>query len=492
MDDIAKLDRRIMLLMLVTGTLASALVLEYSTAEDMGLFLSEAAMVSSGHKLYVDFFELKDPLFLWLIGLEYHFFGRMGPYIGDGLAVAVAPLVAFKAARSLDIKSWYAGMSGVVFLLCLTNQYFNSLRSGTLAIVLIVYSVHLAASAKPFCLGLISGVILGLKMPYFPIVICGLFLVYFRNRYTHVLSRFFLGFVTTLTVLLLTLKMRGELSGYFRMVSFNFSYRANYQELSGLKTGLAGRIQVMDTNQANVFVILMAVLLVTIGLFPKRRFKTHQPLNQVFCLLLIFSVLFILLTSAMWFHHLQPLAILSWAVMVLVFSNNWFERRNSPLKNLLLILGMTVALQYTHSDIPLAFRTPLNEVLSPDFKEPDVLKTMATWPTINGPYTFSRLGPNDEQGLVGFMDSKWRLKCRLYGQAGMESIDDINKFVACLEREPNYIFESPGYRAIGDRGNQKTLRQLTDSLLQDKFSCVESEFREAERVCVRRPSSEFG
>lgn len=478
------------LCLFIFGIAIGFMTLSYTQNEDMGIFISETALIARGTHVYTGIFEVKDPLFLWLGGLATWLVDLRAPFLVDAVFVMVSPLVAFKFGRSLQLSRMSSAICGVAFSCALSGTYYQSFRTGTIALVLLVCTLWAAQTKKWTLTGVLSVLVIGFKMAYAPLLLglCAYF--FLRPERLSKILKFVAGAIPTGLVILATLAIRGELSGFMSMVKLNFHYRKIFPQVVGFKPGIAGHIEVLNSNSSS-FLILVALLVVSLAVVIKKVFL-RQDFVEITALMLTFvGVLIFLLSSAMWFHHLQPLSVLLLSFLLLSSfvleisrkDNSFFWRSIS----IIVVVGAFGSLQITGFRFPVRAQIPVRTWLSPQWVQPpEAIFVKNNQSKLLLEKDFARLGPNDDMGLAAFLPIQWKLVCRDYAQYGHETTEMISDMMNCMAKKPNYIFVSPGFFALERAsGTYALLKQLSTEMLKTNFRCVPMIEREGAQFCTR-------
>jgi hypothetical protein len=199
----------------------------------------------------------------------------------------------------------------------------------------------------------------------------------------------------------------------------------------------------------------------------------------------------VLLSSAMWIHHLQILCLVSISISVISGLHAETLKKNSfsldRLIGALVIVVLFVSLNVTGWKLPARPQTPSSQWLSPHWVEPGEITFLKT-SNIDLKYelNFARLGPNDDLGLGAFLTNEWRLVCRDYAQYGHETHEMVNEIIECLVNKPNYVFISPGFFALERvSGTYASLKARTSTALKKNFECLEIKQRPSAQFCTR-------
>jgi len=472
------------------GVMLGLFTLSYSQNEDMGIFISENALLSRGYGLYSQIFELKDPLFLWSGGLTTWMFGLRGPFLLDAAFVTIAPLVAYGYARSLKISRAWSTIAAVGFSGSLTGVYFTTLRTGTIALVLIVCALWSTQNKKMFLGGALIVAVIGFKMSFIPCLLGLMVYIFASRKELKNLITFALGISSSLITVVGILIIRGEFSGFVEMIQVNFHYRSVYPRVIGFTPGINGHIQTINTYGSSFnYLVFTLILLVTI-LAQRLKNKLHQ-LEASVLVVTFAGPIIVLLSSAMWSHHLQILSICVYVLILMIgmYLQDFGISRNVIVRLIssLLILTLFMALNVTGWRLPLRPATALVDVINPKWIDPSENKFVSEHPTMfRLEKKFARLGPNDDNGLMGFLPKEWHLSCRYYSQYGHETESMVNEIINCIATKPNYLFISPGFFALERvSGTYKKLKSRVEITLKRNFKCVAIVDREGAQFCTR-------
>jgi hypothetical protein len=478
----ARKELKVISFLIVFGAIVSALTLEFWQGEDVGIFISEVTLLERGHRLYTEIYEIKDPLFLFSSTLAYALIGLEGPFILDAVAIALTAPIGYVAARTLGF-SRVSSMFGTVFLTgSISGSYFQSFRSGTIALLLILVGYIFSARQKWMVFGLISVSIIGFKMSYALFLIGPMLLMFKGDKRLQNFSRYVASIAASIFVFLIVLLSRGELSGYYSMVISNFEYRSSYPEIVGLPVGLMGHISMVNSYGSN---FLLLTLVFFIQIFSSIKLVGQDVKIQSYSLCFFaFACLLTLAISAMWPHHLQILSLFAWSVGI-ILSQSILEYIHSPNSGVaLLVVPLMLLTVLTGWKLPTGFKDSL---VHPEWQTPPEAAYVANYPSLFKEQTkFARLGPNDDLGLVAFLPESWRLVCRDYSTIGIEGLERISEITNCIRNSPDVVIVSPGFIELTrPKGNYEVLKRDAMNVLQTDFSCQQLEERPGALICIR-------
>ena len=105
------------LLIILFAILVGLTKIQYNQNEDMGLFLSEFALIANGHLPYKEIFEIKDPLFLLEGGLIYKLFGPQGIFLQDIFLLLICAPLSYRIGRKMELNPFFAALGSIIFIL---------------------------------------------------------------------------------------------------------------------------------------------------------------------------------------------------------------------------------------------------------------------------------------------------------------------------------------------------------------------------------------
>jgi hypothetical protein len=476
-------------ILLIYGMFLGLYTLSYSQNEDMGIFLTETSLIARGSGLYSQIFEVKDPLFLWMGGASNWLFGLRGPYLVDGIFVMASPLVVYLFSQSLKISKTWSVIAAIAFSGSLSGIYFQSLRSGTAALVLIICALWACQKKNWILCGVLAALVIGFKMAYAP-ALAGVGVYVMAQLKIKPLVHSAFGFIATISSIMIVMMIRGELGGYVQMVELNFHYRKIFPSAIGFQPGVAGHINVINSFGSNFKYLLLALACVLLTC--KNYLANKELLIGAVALLMTFvGCIFFLLSSAMWSHHLQPLCLVLLVVVLMVGqyidnsqgSNSIADRALSIIVVIILVGTFNV----TGWKFPMKPQMQVSNWLNPTWIKPAEISFLEKNNSkLTMDRTFARLGPNDDNGLGGFISTDWKLVCRHYAQYGHETPAIVNEISKCISSKPNYVFISPGFLALERLSG--TYNQLkTDAMrsITQNFKCVGINERPGSQFCTR-------
>jgi hypothetical protein len=486
-------NKYLVFLLLILGTIFAILRGSFSQAEDMGIFVSVQGLVSQGYNLYSQVYDNKDPLFHYANAMSFSIFGLRGPFLLDALFVIASGPLAFLIARELKIRKIPAFVGALIFLLTLTGFNYNSLRTQIHAIDLIFLAILLLLRGKYSASGITSASVIFFKMPVALFLIVFILLIKTDNLRKNSVE-FFKGFSSFVLIMISIMQIRGEFLPYLEMVKDNFRYQDSYQSLVGQELGAAGHIQIWNSfNKSFIGFIFIGIFTVVLYFLCKKNLTRENKILFYATVCLYISTFLYLLSSAMWPHHLQILAISTpfhfWFFTVAWDTINWspdlkFHRFISV--TLLCTIGIFLLLSSAGTSLNLKPTMPLKNWIAPQWSVPTEIRMLNDVVLPPGKVsTVSRLGSGDDTGWGAFLNKPWVFSCSRMTMDGKESLSQVEDFITCLSTTPTVILVAPAYLGLKDRqGSYPLFLRKSQALLKEKFEC--NPYDQGFSICVRK------
>ena len=464
--------------------------LEYSQAEDMGIFLSMFGFVSKGISLYSGIFDIKDPLFLLSGGYLFKLFGPEAPYLLDIILFIFCGTFSFKLAEEMNFSKLNSYLASIVLLLSLSGQFYNSMRSTLFAITLILLALLLATQRKAILSGIVIALVGGFKMPYLLICCTVLPRIYTEKNRNKLLTGLILGFLIGCLFIAGILIYRNELLPYLSMVQENFRYASIYQKVSGFKTGIPGHIEtIKNVTGFNVWILIFIAYYFFL-LNIKQLLQTSKELILLPSLVIVF-----LLLTSLWPHHFQIMGLFAWAIFLLGF--NIFERhfnKEQPLniKNQISLLPILffviIAIGASGLSFKLKPKMLFENIINNNWSiAPEIHALDSAYIRYRRSQSFARLGANEDQGFGAFISDQWTLSCPRIGQYGHESNKVVNQMLECIKNKPNYVVVSPVFFDLNrNYGTYNSLRNEMIKILNANFICETIPNWGKGQICIRK------
>jgi hypothetical protein len=278
------------------------------------------------------------------------------------------------------------------------------------------------------------------------------------------LTRAAIGLGGALTAVVVVMALRGELSGYFDVLSENAKYSRDALEQSGRRGGILGHLQVatQDENDAPwtavrllEVTLLMGGLLAAGWLWRRRAVLRNSAARSASDVLAGVSVSACVATfatlafTAVWVHHTQMLAYP--VLLVVAFLVTLMQGARAGVVRALaacVAVGVAFALVWDARtdffDASSAWRESARSETA------DVLERVADKEAPGrDEITFAHLGENDELGMGAFLDDRFALACPDVAQYSF-SLDPST--LDCIQDEkPRLVLVTPSF-AVNEEG----------------------------------------
>jgi len=474
-------------LIFTIGLTISIFSAQFSQGEDMGIFISVSALLGKGYKLYDEVFDIKDPFFFYSLAFFQKYFGLSALFYFDIFITALSFPLAFKLAVKLSSNFNVAFLSSLMFFLTLTGQFGSSLRSQVFAITLILSFFILLLEDRWEFAGVIFTLIFFTKLPLILIPTLVLILTLLGHRSAKNFTGFVKGALVSSVIFVLIMILRGEFTGYVRMVSENINYASNYQSIVGQKNGIVGHFEVWNGSELRFYSFLSCLLLVLI-LRKVAGIEANDPLF-IFTVATNLGVGLFLLQTAMWWHHLQIISLyifFDFLFLLSVFNSkheSLLKRNIISTKSIwshsngiiggVIIVALVILTSNSGWVFPLKPESNLKSLLHPTWTKPVEITMLeeAKQKYVQGG-SFARLGMNEDMGFGAFLPDEWRFKCSRLIISGSEEKITVDKFLKCLTIEPDVILIAPFYNSEVNRpGNYAYFFRESQQILREGFIC---------------------
>jgi hypothetical protein len=467
----------------VMGFVVAIWTTRFTQAEDMGFFLSVSGLVSRGYRLYVETFEIKDPLFFYLNAIFMKPFGIEGAFYLDILLTSLALPLSYLILRELGSKRFGAIFSALVFELTLTGQFGEPIRTQLLSIFLSLTALYFGLKSNWIAAGIATTLVFFSKLPMTVIPVLVIFTLFLFSKKWHDLAKYLIAALVSFLSFIALMLIRGEFSGYLEMIKENFTYASTYQKIVGQTPGVSGHFAVWngDNQRAVILIVFLFYLLLFSGRNRQSRFFwVAIAVNLGVCIYLILT--------AMWAHHLQILSLcvlFNLGLIIQIYENPQSDRNSSKkrmkaasvnhsgqtYKDLLVLFAILIPVTFgaQASVVP---QMTIDGWLNPRWVKPPEIQMLESTSQKSKTLEFARLGANDDLAFGAFLDSKFRLVCMRHGLTGAESIASIDKYVSCLRSQPDVILVAPFYSALRTRpGNYQYYYSESQQILMTEFKC---------------------
>lgn len=436
---------------LATASTAYAALLVFAQGRpsldtDGGIFLSVAARLLHGDRLYRDVWDNKDPLFFYFDAGALWVAGWRGPFLLDVLWVATAAVAVWLLLGALDVPRLARVAGFLAYPLLLTGEWYHAGYSMLAALALAPVAAWLSARDSPTAAGAVVGLGLSFKVSLALILVAAPVALFLLGapvrRSVRRATAFLAGLAGTLAVVAVLLGTRGELVPYLHVLRENLSYANDVLVGTGRIGGIHGHVRAFETLTRHarpvIAVFLLAGVLAALILARGGAGERRTPLGQVSALLLgvgIATSVTLALTTA-WDHHVQMLAYPGTLLVVFTVAALEAGVRVRPLRwaaqaaglaGVLLLLGVNDA---PNADWSLSRWT--DPAHSRTAAALEAVRT-AQLPGV-ADVSYTHLGQNDEEGHAVFIGSGWTLACAHFHQYPFSPAGTLRGVLRCVER----------------------------------------------------------
>ena len=284
---------------------------------DQGVYLSIASRMLDGESLYADVSDPKDPLFFYTYAAALWIADWRGPFLLDGLWLALAAVSIALLLRELRAPRAAVVAGFFIYPLALTSSWFQPGLSMLAGLAVTPLPAWLWLRGRFAASGALLGTVMLFKLPLAGIAAAPLLAFVVLGKPAPArwgqLARAAAGLAGLLAVAAALLAVRGELRAYLDMVAYNFEYsRQGLEHLGPVDRARAHLDVVHQFFESSGRWQLPAAYLV-LGLFAVAAVViwSRRPDRRVLAaaaLLILLATLGTLALTAFWEHHLQMLA----------------------------------------------------------------------------------------------------------------------------------------------------------------------------------------
>lgn len=403
---------------------------------DGGIFVSVAARLLDGDRLYTQVWDNKDPLFFYTDAAALWAGGWRGPFLLDGLWLAVAALSMLLLLRRLGHSPETQAVGFVVYPLLLTGQWYYAGYSMLAALALapvatwlwaggnVVVAGAVVAAAALFKINLILVLVAG------PLALLALGLPE-RRRRIQLALRGLAGLVAVGGSAAVGLAALGVLTAYIDTLRENTSYASRVLTANGRPRGIHGHIRVAETATAHARPLIVVFALACL-LAAWISLRSRSTVATIFLFTTVATAVTLAATAA-WNHHVQMAAYPG--ALLAVFLTARLRR----LRPVLRVVGRAVvagALVWALGGTGghgWSVSTWWDRVTSKTAVALDAARasTLSAAPAV----TYAHLGQNDEEGHAAFLHGNWKLACARFHQYPWSSRSSFDEVVRCLQRK---------------------------------------------------------
>jgi hypothetical protein len=412
---------------------------------DQGVFLSVAARMLDGDRLYAEVADNKDPLFFYTYAAALWVGGWKGPFALDGIWLTLAALSMALLLRAARLPFAAVVGGALVYPLALTAGWYQPGLSMLAALAIAPFAGWLWLRGSLATAGAAVGVVMLFKLNLAAVAAAPLaaFLAFGRSgiprRRQIVLS--VLGLGLTLVIAAAVLGLRGELAAYMETVAYNVGYSSRGLYVDSPIDAISGHVRIVREYfaasgrwqaPAAVLVAVCFVGSVAIGWRMWRKRSIHV-LGAAAVLTLAVTLMTLALT-VIWTHHLQALAYPAalMAASAISMAAAWLGRGTAAAGAIACVAFAGWASMGEELRAGLSTRAWSAE----PFAEPAAALDDAreSYPARDR-ITYMVFGGNSENAHAAFISDDFDLSCRWFHLYPFSVQEQFEETIECLERE---------------------------------------------------------
>ena len=413
---------------------------------DAGIFLSVAARLLDGDRLYSGVFDNKDPLFYYADAAALWVGGWRGPFLLDvlWLTIAAASVVALLRALGAPLGAVVAGFAA--YPLLLTGEWYYAGYSLLASLALAPLVAWLWVRGSLGWAGAALGAALLFRASLLLVLVSApvaLLLVRPTARAARgQIARAGAGVGVVAAAAAIALAARGELVPYVNTEVDNVGYSNRVLVDTGRRSGIVGHVRAVAgaTEHYRLVVALFFVtaLIAVWTLVRTRRAGALGAASRALAALYLAATVTTTVTlglTAAWDHHVQMLAypgvlLIAFLVTFLLALRPAYVGFAGALAALgvgLVLIGGTRSSPGASAPISTWFSAVHSDTA-------DALEeARARWVPGRDPVTYAHLGQNDELAHAAFLDRGFRLACAVFHQYTYTG--NLTGVLRCVERK---------------------------------------------------------
>jgi hypothetical protein len=475
--------------------------ISFSQKEDMGLFMTVSGFLNNNYKLYVEVYDMKDPLFFEFSSFISQFLGIKGFFLQDFIWLIIFAGSTYGIYKKLKFESIPIVISLFILPLIFFGQYFQAFRTQSAAISLLFLSVYLMLKTWYKSAGFVLATMIFFKLTF--ILFIPIFFIYIlifeKKRVLFLLNLGISLFLSSFSYLLY-LQVSGSLFAYFDMVLENITYANNYSRVVGLPSGLLGHLE--RWNYFEPFSNYIFIITFIIVIFLSKRLQISD-LRENRIKVFLFSALALstfsyIFFTMLWPHHLQILVnfYVFFIPIYVSFSIKMVKSFSKPLSRLLIstLLSLIFLMNIFVSgfDLSLQGRMPIKDFFKYEWKiPPEVveLNDLKYSHLVSKQVKVARLGSLDDLGYGSFINNdRFEFVCTRTSIGGIESKKTIESFIACIESKPDVLTYGPMLFGLSRiNGDYNLYRETIRGILESNWIC-KYPLKPNYNICIKRSS----
>jgi len=458
-----------------------------TTSSDPGIFLSVAARLLHGDRLYVDVYDNKGPLFYYSYAGALWVLGWRGPFLLDIVWLALAAAFSALLVRSIGGSRLLAAVAFALYPLILTGTWYYAGYS-RLAIFSIIPLIGWLWLRRSFawagalvCAGMLFDLGLTLVLLSVPLALLALGVPDGKRRFQA--GRAAAGLGAAAAVAIAFMAAVGELGGYVHTMIGNVAYSNNVLRDTAREGGITGHIHVAERliphfNEVRIVFLVVGALTVY-SLARAWRARSLGATETILAAIFLSTSLTVSITLALtaaWGQHDQMLALpATWLVLFVLVRFQlirWLVPRAAGMAAVIalspVLLGGTIGgtLQLTKASglsISSWHSPPLNNTAAAlNRVRREQMPGLAR-------VTYTHLGRNDEEAQAAFLDDEFKLACPVFHQYMFTA--DLDGVLRCIrEKRPRLILVTSTFVTLWsapDRWN--VFISQGERLLRDRY-----------------------
>ena len=455
-------------------------------AGDQGVFLSVAARMLDGDRLYAEVFDNKDPLFFYTYAGALWVGGWRGPFLLDAIWVGLAGVSVALLARAIGAPRSAVVASFFVYPLALTAGWYLVGLSMLAALAVVPFAPWFWLRGRFVSAGVVVALVTLLKLNLAPLALAPLGALLAlgapEERRRRALAHGALGLGGALATATAFLGVRGELGGYLGAITHNVHYSSARTTADGTVGRALEHLRVgwdffyrAGRWQAPLAVLVLVAFAVAVGLAWARGTRAERRLGAVAAATLVAAFVVIALT-AYWWEHLQLLACPATLVAASLIwrADASFGRRSGA------IAATIVTLFAGWSTLKADASRDLSPVWTARVISPGAIaleRARERFQPDARHVTYMVLGSNSEGGHAAFIGPEFDLACRYFNLYFFSRGEQFDDTLACAAREsPTFVLVTLGFfEPAGDVPEWNAFVRRSRRFLEARYDLVERE-----------------
>lgn len=456
-------------------------------AGDQGVFLSVAGRLLDGDRLYAEVFDNKDPLFFYSWAGALWAAGWRGPFLLDGLWLAVAAVSMALLLRELRAPRAVAIVGFLVYPLALTAEWYLVGLSmlGALSVAPLVPWLWIRGWYAASGAVVVAAMLMKLNLAPLlvaPLVALLAFHVPEDSRRRSV-GRGALGAGIALLAAAAVLGVRGELRSYVEI----FSYNVYYASARTRSDGLAGRawehlrvgtdfFYTAGRWQLPAAILFLAVFAVVGCVASARGVRAERALVGMAAITLVAALVIVALTAYGDIH----LQLLAYPVTLVSCALVW--RAGAMLgRRWSLVAAGGVALFALWTSLKVAEGRDVSSLWTSPVISPGAIaleRARGRFLPDERRVGYMVFGSNSEGGHAAFIDDSFDLECRYFHLYLFSVQAQFDETSSCAERQrPAFVLVTLGFfEPYGDYPTWNAFVMRARLLLDRRYELVEEEY----------------